>query len=123
MRTQTLVVEDDPYGELRFEGIGHDYDGRPALQDIDAYVESVRDAFDVPGIAVAVVKDGELVLAKGWGEREMGRAARVDAHTMFAIASNTKAFTSASISVAVSSDIALALPMLRPKNTSPSSSA
>ena len=71
----------------------------PALQDIDAYVESVRDAFDVPGIAVAVVKDGEVVLARGWGEREMGKAARVDAHTMFAIASNTKAFTAASLSM------------------------
>lgn len=70
-----------------------------ALQDIDAYVESVREAFDVPGIAVAVVKDGELVLAKGWGEREMGKAAQVDAHTMFAIASNTKAFTAASLSM------------------------
>ena len=37
----------------------------PELQDLDAYVESVREAFDVPGIAVAVVKDGEVVLAKG----------------------------------------------------------
>lgn len=71
----------------------------PALQDIDAYVESVREAFDVPGIAVAVVKDGQVVLAKGWGEREMGKPARVDAHTMFAIASNTKAFTAASLSM------------------------
>ncbi len=71
----------------------------PELQDIDAYVESVRKAFDVPGIAVAVVKDGEVVLAKGWGERELGKPAKVDAHTMFAIASNTKAFTSASLSM------------------------
>lgn len=71
----------------------------PELQDLDAYVESVRKAFDVPGIAVAVVKDGEVVLAKGWGERELGRPAKVDAHTMFAIASNTKAFTSASLSM------------------------
>jgi CubicO group peptidase (beta-lactamase class C family) len=70
-----------------------------ALQDLDAYVESVRQAFDVPGIAVAVVKDGEVVLAKGWGERELGKPAKVDAHTMFAIASNTKAFTSASLSM------------------------
>jgi CubicO group peptidase (beta-lactamase class C family) len=71
----------------------------PALQDLDAYVESVRQTFDVPGIAVAVVKDGEVVLAKGWGEREIGKAGKVDAHTMFAIASNTKAFTAASLSM------------------------
>ncbi len=70
-----------------------------ALQDLDAYVESVRAAFDVPGIAVAVVEDGEVVLARGWGQREQGRPERVDAHTMFAIASNTKAFTSAALSM------------------------
>jgi CubicO group peptidase (beta-lactamase class C family) len=51
--------------------------------------------FDVPGLAVAVVKDGEVVLARGYGVRELGQPARVDEHTLFAIASNTKAFTSA----------------------------
>lgn len=70
-----------------------------SLQDMDAYVASVRESFDVPGIAVAVVKDGEVVLARGYGERELGKPARVDEHTLFAIASNTKAFTSASLSM------------------------
>jgi CubicO group peptidase (beta-lactamase class C family) len=69
------------------------------LQDMDAYVAAVRLTFDVPGIAVAVVKDGEVVLARGYGEREQGKPARVDEHTLFAIASNTKAFTSASLSM------------------------
>jgi len=71
----------------------------PVLQDLDAHVEAVRRAFDVPGIAVAVVKDGEVVLARGWGEREAGKPAKVDADTLFAIASNTKAFTAASLSM------------------------
>jgi CubicO group peptidase (beta-lactamase class C family) len=69
------------------------------LQDIDAYVEGVRQEFDVPGIAVAIVKDGEVVLERGWGLREQGRPAKVDAKTLFAIASNTKAFTAASLSI------------------------
>lgn len=69
------------------------------LQDFDAYVEAVREQFEVPGIAVAIVKDGEVVLERGYGLREMGKADTVDAHTLFAIASNTKAFTSASLSV------------------------
>lgn len=64
--------------------------------DFNAYVESVRKTFDVPGIAVAVVKDGEVVFERGWGERERGKAP-VDAHTMFAIASNTKAFTATAL--------------------------
>nr|WP_233264235.1 serine hydrolase [Lysobacter panacisoli] len=71
----------------------------PQLQDFDAYVEGVRKQFDVPGIAVAVVKDGEVVLERGFGQREMGKPAAVDARTLFAIASNTKAFTAASLSI------------------------
>ncbi len=67
------------------------------LQDFAAYVESARKAFDVPGIAVAIVKDGRVVLEQGFGLREMGKPAQVDAHTLFAIASNTKAFTAASL--------------------------
>ena len=67
------------------------------LQDFDAYVERVRKTFDVPGIAVAIVKDGQVVMEQGFGRREMGQPARVDAHTLFAIASNTKAFTAAAL--------------------------
>ncbi|MBW8850113.1 MAG: serine hydrolase [Xanthomonadales bacterium] len=66
------------------------------LEDLDAYVEAVRDTFQVPGIAVAVVSDGQVVLERGWGKRSIG-GAPVDADTLFAIASNTKAFTAASL--------------------------
>ncbi|MGJ7901300.1 serine hydrolase [Lysobacter sp. 1R34A] len=69
------------------------------LQDFDAYVEAVRKQFEVPGIAVAIVKDGQVVLERGYGLREIGRPEPVDAHTLFAIASNTKAFTAASLSM------------------------
>ena len=67
--------------------------------DFDAYVEGVRQRFDVPGIAVAIVKDGQVVLERGYGLRSIESKAPVDAHTMFAIASNTKAFTAASLSI------------------------
>ncbi len=69
----------------------------PALQDFGAYVDSARKAFGVPGIAVAIVKDGQVVMEQGFGLREMGKPDKVDAHTLFAIASNTKAFTAASL--------------------------
>jgi len=73
-------------------------DASPAqLQDFDAYVENVRKTFDVPGIAVAIVKDGQVVLERGYGLRDREANAPVDAHTLFAIASNTKAFTAASL--------------------------
>ena len=69
----------------------------PALQGFDAYVENVRATFDVPGIAVAIIKDGKVVLERGYGLRELESKAPVDARTLFSIASNTKAFTAASL--------------------------
>ena len=74
-------------------------DALPAqLADFDAYVDGVRKTFNVPGIAVAIVQDGRIVLERGYGTRSLdGRP--VDAHTMFAIASNTKAFTAAALNM------------------------
>lgn len=75
-------------------------DAKPAaLADFDAYVDAVRKQFDVPGIAVAIVKDGRIVMEFGSGVRKLGEPAKVDAHTQFAIASNTKAFTAASLAI------------------------
>ena len=57
--------------------------------------------FAVPGLAVAVVKDGQVVLAKGYGVRKLGEPAPVDAQTLFGIASNTKAFTATALGLLV----------------------
>ena len=65
----------------------------------DAFVAAVQKQFDVPGVAVAIVKDGQVVLERGYGVRKLGEPAKVDAHTMFAIASNTKAFTAAALNM------------------------
>jgi CubicO group peptidase (beta-lactamase class C family) len=72
-----------------------------AQNSIDAVTEKARKAFDVPGIAVAVVKDGQVVVAKGFGVRKLGEPAPVTANTLFGIASNTKAFTAASLAILV----------------------
>jgi CubicO group peptidase (beta-lactamase class C family) len=69
----------------------------PMLQDFGTYVDNVRKTFNVPGIAVAIVKDGKVVFEQGYGLREAGKPDKVDAHTLFAIASNTKAFTAAAL--------------------------
>lgn len=57
--------------------------------------------WEVPGLAIAVVKDDAVVFARGYGVREMGRPERVDENTVFAIASITKSFTSASVGMLV----------------------
>jgi len=68
---------------------------------IDAYVERVRKQFEVPGIGLTIVKDGKVVLARGYGIKRMGTSAAVDAGTVFAIASNTKAFTATALALLV----------------------
>jgi CubicO group peptidase (beta-lactamase class C family) len=65
--------------------------------DLDAYVAASMKTFDVPGMAVAIVKDGKVVVAKGYGVRKMGDPTPVDEFSMFAIGSNTKAFTTAAL--------------------------
>src|ERR1019366_7242195 len=68
---------------------------------VDKVVERARKEFDVPGIAVAIVKDGNVVLAKGYGVRKLGEPAPFTAQSLFRIASNTKAFTTAALAMLV----------------------
>lgn len=68
---------------------------------LDAVVERVRQTFEVPGIAVAVVKDGRVVLQQGYGVRKLGGTAPVTPQSMFRIASNTKAFTTAALAILI----------------------
>lgn len=67
------------------------------LERLDAYFAETREDWQVPGFAVAIVKDDQVVFAKGYGVRELGRTETVDEHTLFAIASNSKAFTAAAL--------------------------
>ncbi|MCY1020563.1 serine hydrolase [Pyxidicoccus sp. MSG2] len=69
--------------------------------DIDAALQRTMEAFEVPGIAIAVVKDGKVVLAKGYGVRKLGERAPVTPDSLFGIASNTKAFTAAALAMLV----------------------
>lgn len=71
------------------------------LQQIDQYAARVRDQWEVPGLAVAIVKDGKMIFSKGYGTRELGKDHPVDGDTLFCIASNSKAFTAASLALLV----------------------
>jgi CubicO group peptidase (beta-lactamase class C family) len=74
---------------------------RSAPPDLDAYVARVMQTFDVPGLSVSIVKDGKVVMAKGYGVRRLGEPAPVDAKTLFGIASNTKVFTAVALGLLV----------------------
>ncbi len=70
------------------------------LQDsIDQYIESGLKDWNLPGLAVVIVKDGKVVLMKGYGVKDIQTKAPVDTNTLFMIASNTKLFTASSLAL------------------------
>lgn len=71
------------------------------LQAIDQLVLKALKTFDVPGIAVSVIKDGKVVVCKGYGVRSLATGRPVDEHTLFGIASNSKAFTCTALGMLV----------------------
>jgi len=73
------------------------------LKDIDGYANTVISTWkdSGAGMAIAIVKDDKVVFSKGYGVRELGKPGAPDANTVFAIASNSKAFTTASLAILV----------------------
>ena len=72
-----------------------------ALAGLDAYIEGARQAWQVPGLSIAIVKDDRIIYSRGFGFREEGRPGKVDVDTVFAIGSATKAFTAAALGMLV----------------------
>ncbi len=82
------------------------FSGRSFAQGLNSYqldslVEKTLLTFNVPGIALAIIKDGQVIHSKGYGVRSIVSQKPVDGNTLFAIASNSKAFTSAAIGMLV----------------------
>ncbi|MES2115531.1 MAG: serine hydrolase domain-containing protein, partial [Pseudomonadota bacterium] len=80
---------------------------RPASADsvpafvLDADAMQALKTFGVPGMAIAIVKDGQLLAARGYGVRRLGEHTPVDGKTLFEVASNSKAFTAAALAMLV----------------------
>lgn len=68
---------------------------------LDTYVEKGMRDWQIPGLALGIVQNDSLLYARGYGVRELGKPGRVDEHTLFAIASNTKAFTASVLGMLV----------------------
>lgn len=69
----------------------------PHTTDIDAYVHRALADWSVPGAALAIVKDGKIVLARGYGVLQLSRPELVTENTLFGIGSVTKTFTTATV--------------------------
>ncbi len=66
---------------------------------LDIYIKREMQRWQIPGLAIAIVKDGKIVVCKGYGVKENGKADPVNEYTLFQIASNSKAFTGTSIAL------------------------
>jgi CubicO group peptidase (beta-lactamase class C family) len=66
---------------------------------IDSYISDMMKRWEIPGMSVAIVKGNDVIFAKGYGVRELGKSAPVNENTLFAIASNSKAFTGTAIAL------------------------
>lgn len=71
---------------------------------IDSLVEKTMKTFNVPGMAVAVIKDGKVLSKKGYGIQSIKTKKAVNTETLFGVASNTKAFTTAALAQLVDGD-------------------
>src|SRR5450830_1121045 len=69
--------------------------------NLEADVLRSMQTFDVPGMAIAIVKDGKVIAARGFGVRKLGEPAPVDGKTLFEVASNSKAFTAVALAMLV----------------------
>ena len=67
----------------------------------NARVETLRKSVGIPGMAIAIVENGEVTLAQGYGVKKLGSPATVDADTIFPTGSTGKAFTVADLAILV----------------------
>ncbi|HQU60211.1 MAG TPA: serine hydrolase domain-containing protein, partial [Saprospiraceae bacterium] len=70
-----------------------------ALEDIRKLADSLRILQEIPGIGFGIVKDGEVLLAEGFGFRDQEQQLPVSEQTLFAIGSSSKAFTAAGLAM------------------------
>jgi CubicO group peptidase (beta-lactamase class C family) len=70
-------------------------------RSIDSLVERTLRTFEVPGIALCIIRDGKVIHSKGYGVRSLDTRQPVDEQTLFGIASNSKAFTTAALGMLV----------------------
>lgn len=71
------------------------------LKTLDEYIEHARKDWQIPGLSIAIVKNDTIIHAKGFGVRDINFQDPVNENTLFAIASNTKAFTASSLAILV----------------------
>ena len=92
---QDTVVQDAVVQDIK------EKESPPSIETLEAWIEDARKGWGVPGLAVAIIKDDQVLMSRGFGVRELGGDDKVDGDTLFAIASNSKAFTATALAMLV----------------------
>ena len=71
------------------------------MNELENYITDAMKTREVPGLSIAIVKDGKTLLAKGYGTREVGKDLPVDEHTLFPVSGTTAAFTASALAILV----------------------
>lgn len=74
---------------------------KKTISELEQYYSQALKDWNVPGMAIAIVKDNQVIFSQGFGVKDINTKEAVNENSLFAIASNTKAFTSASIAMLV----------------------
>jgi CubicO group peptidase (beta-lactamase class C family) len=77
----------------------------PQQIELDAFINTAREEFEVVGASVAIIQDGKMIFSKGYGQRQLGNPLKTDANTLMMIASTTKPVTSLAIAKLVDEKI------------------
>ena len=90
-----LAILLNPYvvSETQNTGSNEPKQQEKTFSDFDKYAEEARKSWNIPGMAVAIVKDDKIIFSKGYGVKKLGDNDPVDTHTVFQIGSTSKAFT------------------------------
>jgi CubicO group peptidase (beta-lactamase class C family) len=66
---------------------------------IDSYMQKALTDWNIPGVSIAIIKDGKVILSKGYGVKDVDTKEPVDENTLFMIGSNSKAFTAMAVAM------------------------
>ena len=92
LTTSLILGELSPISAQKYDKI---------LKELDTYTDNAVKQWQVPGLSITVIKDGQSVFTKSYGVLTLGKPEKVNNQTMFLCASTTKAFTATAIAMLV----------------------
>ena len=97
----SILIATFIHGFSQIDSLPHVQAGVPSFvkDSLDNYVTRALGDWEIPGVAVCVIKDGKVAVMKGYGVKDYDTKDKVDENTLFMIGSNSKAFTATALAM------------------------